>query len=187
MSYIPSHRDYNITEQDKVNEMKTTLQSYVDMLVLKDTKVARFELTNGASYKTSGGVTYIVGLRTGLTDATLKSSYFDMENVTVTITRAMGRFVGTGTTVKVTSTLDGSVVGEYVVLIYGDISGDGSITMVDTTALANSLNKSTTLTAAQKLAANVNGDRSVNLVDHTLLSNVIQKTATINQTTGKVV
>ncbi|MDD6703401.1 MAG: dockerin type I repeat-containing protein, partial [Clostridiaceae bacterium] len=73
------------------------------------------------------------------------------------------------------------------VLIYGDISGDGSITMVDTTALANSLNKSTTLTAAQKLAANVNGDRSVNLVDHTLLSNVIQKTATINQTTGKVV
>ena len=59
--------------------------------------------------------------------------------------------------------------------------------MVDTTALANSLNKSTTLTAAQKLAANVNGDRSVNLVDHTLLSNVIQKTATINQTTGKVV
>ena len=187
MSYIPSHRDYNITEQDKVDEMKATLQSYVDMLVLKDTKVARFELTNGASYKTSGGVTYIVGLRTGLTDATLKSSYFDMENVTVTITRAMGRFVGTGTTVKVTSTLDGSVVGEYVVLIYGDISGDGSITMVDTTALANSLNKSTTLTAAQKLAANVNGDRSVNLVDHTLLSNVIQKTATINQTTGKVV
>ena len=187
MSYIPSHRDYNITEQDKVDEMKATLQSYVDMLVLKDTKVARFELKNGAAYKTSGGVTYIVGLRTGLTDATLKNSFFETENVTVTVTRAMGRFVGTGSTVTVTSTLDGSVVGEYVVLIYGDISGDGQISMVDTTALANSLNKSTTLTAAQKLAANVNGDRSVNLVDHTLLSNVIQKTATINQATGRVV
>ncbi|MEE1245894.1 MAG: bacterial Ig-like domain-containing protein [Acutalibacteraceae bacterium] len=176
-----------ISQQGEVDKLYDQLAAYRDMLILKDAKVAKFELKNGAAYKTSGGVKYIVGLRTGLTDATLKSNFFEMENVTVTVTRAMGRFVGTGSTVTVTSTLDGSVIGEYVVLIYGDISGDGQISMVDTTALANSLNKSTTLTAAQKLAANVNGDRSVNLVDHTLLSNVIQKTATINQATGRVV
>ena len=185
LSYIPSHRDYNITEQDKVDEMQSTLQSYVDMLILKDQKVAKFELTNGAKYKTSGGVTYIVGLRTGLSDAALKNGYFVMENVTVTIKKALGRSVGTGSTVTVKSTIDGSTIGEYVILIYGDLNGDGAITMLDSTLLSSSLKKAITLTAAQKLAANLNGDRYVNVVDNTLLNNVINKTAAINQQTGK--
>ena len=185
LSYIPSHRDYNITEQDKVDEMQSTLQSYVDMLILKDQKVAKFELTNGAKYKTSGGVTYIVGLRTGLSDAALKNGYFVTENVTVTIKKALGRSVGTGSTVTVKSTIDGSTIGEYVILIYGDLNGDGAITMLDSTLLSSSLKKAITLTAAQKLAANLNGDRYVNVVDNTLLNNVINKTAAINQQTGK--
>ena len=185
LSYIPSHRDYNITEQDKVDEMQSTLQSYVDMLILKDQKVAKFELTNGAKYKTSGGVTYIVGLRTGLSDAALKNGYFVMENVTVTIKKAMGRSVGTGSTVTVKSTIDGSTIGQYVILIYGDLNGDGAITMLDSTLLSSSLKKAITLTPAQKLAANLNGDRYVNVVDNTLLNNVINKTAAINQQTGK--
>ena len=185
LSYIPSHRDYNITEQDKVDEMQSTLQSYVDMLILKDQKVAKFELTNGAKYKTSGGVTYIVGLRTGLSDAALKNGYFVMENVTVTIKKALGRSVGTGSTVTVKSTIDGSTIGQYVILIYGDLNGDGAITMLDSTLLSSSLKKAITLTPAQKLAANLNGDRYVNVVDNTLLNNVINKTAAINQQTGK--
>ena len=185
LSYIPSHRDYNITEQDKVDEMQSTLQSYVDMLILKDQKVAKFELTNGAKFKTSGGVTYIVGLRTGLSDAALKNGYFVMENVTVTIKKALGRSVGTGSTVTVKSTIDGSTIGQYVILIYGDLNGDGAITMLDSTLLSSSLKKAITLTPAQKLAANLNGDRYVNVVDNTLLNNVINKTAAINQQTGK--
>ena len=185
LSYIPSHRDYNITEQDKVNEMQTTLQSYVDMLILKDTKVAKFELKNGAKYKTSGGVTYIIGLRTGLTDSALKSNFFVMENVTVSIKKVMGRTVGTGTKITVKSTLDNSVIGEYVILIYGDINGDGMITMLDSSILLSYLNKGATFTAVQKLAANVNGDRYVNFVDVRMLNNVIYKVSVINQQTGK--
>ena len=185
LSYIPSHRDYKINEQDKVDEMQATLQSYVDMLILKDTKVARFELTNGAKYKTSGGVTYIVGLRTGLTDATLKSGYFIMENVTVTIKRFKGRNVGTGSTVVVKSTIDGSTIGEYTILIYGDVNGDGAITTLDASMATSYVNKSQTVTAAQKLAMNLNGDRYVNLLDVRLLNNVIFKVATIDQQTGK--
>ena len=185
LSYIPSHRNYNITEQNKVDEMQATLQSYVDMLILKDTKVAKFELKNGAKYKTSGGVTYIIGLRTGLTDSALKSNFFVMENVTVSIKKVMGRTVGTGTKITVKSTLDNSVIGEYVILIYGDINGDGMITMLDSSILLSYLNKGATFTAVQKLAANVNGDRYVNFVDVRMLNNVIYKVSVINQQTGK--
>ena len=174
-----------ISQQGEVDKLYEKLVEYKNMLILKDQKVAKFELTNGAKYKISGGVTYIVGLRTGLSDAALKSGYFIMENVTVTIKKAMGRSVGTGSTVTVKSTIDGTVVGEYVILIYGDLNGDGAITMLDSTLLSSSLKKAITLTAVQKLAANLNGDRYVNVVDNTLLNNVINKTAAINQQTGK--
>ena len=168
--------------------MQDTLQSYVDMLVLKDQKVARFELINGAKVKSSGGVKYIIGLRTGLTESTFKSAYTSSENVTIKITKATtGRVIGTGSTVVVTSTIDGSVVGEYVILIYGDINGDGKITTADTAYLSSYLKKNRTMTAAQKLAANINGDRTISTVDKKLLKNVILKQATINQSTGKVV
>ena len=174
-----------ISQQGEVDKLYEKLVEYKNMLILKDQKVAKFELTNGAKYKTSGGVTYIVGLRTGLSDAALKNGYFVMENVTVTIKKALGRSVGTGSTVTVKSTIDGSTIGEYVILIYGDLNGDGAITMLDSTLLSSSLKKAITLTPAQKLAANLNGDRYVNVVDNTLLNNVINKTAAINQQTGK--
>ena len=174
-----------ISQQGEVDKLYEKLVEYKNMLILKDQKVAKFELTNGAKYKTSGGVTYIVGLRTGLSDAALKNGYFVTENVTVTIKKALGRSVGTGSTVTVKSTIDGSTIGEYVILIYGDLNGDGAITMLDSTLLSSSLKKAITLTPAQKLAANLNGDRYVNVVDNTLLNNVINKTAAINQQTGK--
>ena len=174
-----------ISQQGEVDKLYEKLVEYKNMLILKDQKVAKFELTNGAKYKTSGGVTYIVGLRTGLSDAALKNGYFIMENVTVTIKKALGRSVGTGSTVTVKSTIDGSTIGQYVILIYGDLNGDGAITMLDSTLLSSSLKKAITLTPAQKLAANLNGDRYVNVVDNTLLNNVINKTAAINQQTGK--
>ena len=187
-SYIPAHRDYNITEQDKVKEMQDTLQSYVDMLVLKDQKVAKFELINGAKVKSSGGVKYIIGLRTGLTESAFKSAYTSSENVTIKVTKAStGRYLGTGSKVVVKSSIDGSTIGEYVILIYGDLNGDGNVNLNDSTYLSRALKNKVTLTPAQRLAANLNGDRAVNLIDGTLLLSVVRNKGTINQSTGKVV
>ena len=175
-----------ISQQGEVEKLYDKLVEYKNMLELKTPEqVAKFELKNGAKYKTSGGVTYIIGLRTGLTDSALKSNFFEMENVTVSIKKVMGRTVGTGTKITVKSTLDNSVIGEYVILIYGDINGDGMITMLDSSILLSYLNKGATFTAVQKLAANVNGDRYVNFVDVRMLNNVIYKVSVINQQTGK--
>ena len=175
-----------ISQQGEVDKLYDKLVEYKNMLELKTPEqVAKFELKNGAKYKTSGGVTYIIGLRTGLTDSALKSNFFVMENVTVSIKKVMGRTVGTGTKITVKSTLDNSVIGEYVILIYGDINGDGMITMLDSSILLSYLNKGATFTAVQKLAANVNGDRYVNFVDVRMLNNVIYKVSVINQQTGK--
>ena len=175
-----------ISQQGEVDKLYDKLVEYKNMLVLKTPEqVAKFELKNGAKYKTSGGVTYIIGLRTGLTDSALKSNFFVMENVTVSIKKVMGRTVGTGTKITVKSTIDNSVIGEYVILIYGDINGDGMITMLDSSILLSYLNKGATFTAVQKLAANVNGDRYVNFVDVRMLNNVIYKVSVINQQTGK--
>ena len=175
-----------ISQQGEVDKLYDKLVEYKNMLELKTPEqVAKFELKNGAKYKTSGGVTYIIGLRTGLTDSALKSNFFVMENVTVSIKKVMGRTVGTGTKITVKSTIDNSVIGEYVILIYGDINGDGMITMLDSSILLSYLNKGATFTAVQKLAANVNGDRYVNFVDVRMLNNVIYKVSVINQQTGK--
>ena len=175
-----------ISQQGEVDKLYDKLVEYKNMLELKTPEqVAKFELKNGAKYKTSGGVTYIIGLRTGLTDSALKSNFFVMENVSVSIKKVMGRTVGTGTKITVKSTLDNSVIGEYVILIYGDINGDGMITMLDSSILLSYLNKGATFTAVQKLAANVNGDRYVNFVDVRMLNNVIYKVSVINQQTGK--
>ena len=175
-----------ISQQGEVDKLYDKLVEYKNMLELKTPEqIAKFELKNGAKYKTSGGVTYIIGLRTGLTDSALKSNFFVMENVTVSIKKVMGRTVGTGTKITVKSTLDNSVIGEYVILIYGDINGDGMITMLDSSILLSYLNKGATFTAVQKLAANVNGDRYVNFVDVRMLNNVIYKVSVINQQTGK--
>ena len=175
-----------ISQQGEVDKLYDKLVEYKNMLILKgEQKQAKFELKNGASYKVSGGVTYIIGLRTGLTDSTLKNNFFVMENVTVTIKKVMGRNIGTGTTITVTSDLDGSTVGEYTILIYGDINGDGAISKLDVTVLNASLKKVMVLNAAQKLAANLNGDRYITVVDVSLFRKVLKKTVTIDQLTGR--
>ena len=177
-----------ISQQGEVDKLYDKLVEYRDMLVLKDQKVARFELINGAKVKSSGGVKYIIGLRTGLTESAFKSVYTSSENVTIKVTKAStGRYLGTGSKVVVKSTIDGSTIGEYVILIYGDLNGDGNVNLNDSTYLSRALKNKVTLTPAQRLAANLNGDRAVNLIDGTLLLSVVRNKGTINQSTGKVV
>ena len=183
---VSQNMDRKISDQAFVDEMTATLQGYIDSLEPEDTKVAKFKLKNGAAYKKSGGVTYIKGLNTGLLETTLKNTYFEMENVNVTITKAVtGRYIGTGSTVTVTD-LNDNVIGEYVILIYGDVNGDGLITARDINDIENQIMSVSELTAAGRLAANVSGGRIVTAADGKLIKTVISGSGVLDQSAGSV-
>lgn len=179
---VKNNMQLTIDKQSQVDEMTATLQGYIDSLELEDAK-ATFKVKDGSTAIIKNG--YIYGLATGMSKTAFQNNFVTYENVTLTYSGNKGRYLGTGTTVTVTSTITNEVIGTYTIVIYGDINGDGSITILDSALLSSSLKKIVTLTSAQKMAANLNGDRYVNVVDNTLLNNVINKTATINQRTGK--
>ena len=179
---VKNNMQLTIDKQSQVDEMTATLQGYIDSLELEDAK-AIFKAKDGSTTIIKNG--YIYGLATGMSKTAFQNNFVTYENVKFTYSGNKGRYLGTGTTVTVTSTITNEVIGTYTLVIYGDINGDGSITILDSALLSSSLKKIVTLTSAQKMAANLNGDRYVNVVDNTLLNNVINKTATINQRTGK--
>ncbi len=179
---VKNNMSLPIDQQAQVDEMTATLQGYIDSLELEEAQ-SIFKAKEGSTTIIDGG--YIYGLTTGMTKASFQSNFVTYENVTLTYSGNSGRYLGTGTTVTVTSTINNEVIGTYTIIIYGDINGDGTITVIDSTLLSSSLQKNVVLSSVQKKAANLNGDRYVNVVDNTLLSNVIKKTSSINQATGK--
>ena len=97
------------------------------------------------------------------------------------------RYMGTGSTVTVTSTITGEVIAEYVIVIYGDVDGTATINARDALAITNSISGvADSLTGAAKLAANVEGTRAtINAKDASVIRAVAGGTMVIDQTTGK--
>ena len=149
--------------------------------------VERFEIVGGAKVVKQGGVNYIVGLQPSLTKAKFQNTYIDYENVKVTISMTTARYLGTGSTVTVTSVATGEVIAEYVIVIYGDVDGTATINGRDAAAVSNSVTGSADpLTGAAKLAANVEGTRAtINAKDASVIRSVDEGSMTIDQSTGK--
>ena len=193
MSLVVSYREETVSQnmnltvdkQAQVDEMSATLQGYIDSLIPAQTE--RFELVGGAKVVKQGGVNYIVGLQASLTKAKFQNTYISYENVKVTINMTTARYLGTGSTVTVTSVATGEVIAEYVVVIYGDVDGSATINGRDAVAVSNSVTGvAEPLTGAAKLAANVEGSRAtINSKDAAVISSVANGTMTIDQSTGK--
>ncbi len=195
MSIISSYREntiipnmnLTIDRQAEVEEMTATLQSYIDML--EPAAVASFKLKGTAVAKKQSGVTYIYGLQPKLTQALFRKNYIEYENVTIEYEMTATRWLGTGSKIIVKSELDGSTIGEYVVVIYGDIDGNAAVEAKDVADLLLSLSGAApSLTGAAKMAANVVGTRqTIDTMDSDALTSVISGLAIIDQVTGKVV
>jgi hypothetical protein len=79
---------------------------------------------------------------------------------------------GTGAVIKLVGLDKTTVLESYVVVVFGDVNGDGRVTTADTTFLAKNRTSLASSTGADKLSANVNGDarHAVTTADTTYLA-----------------
>ncbi len=80
--------------------------------------------------------------------------------------------VGTGTTVTL-STSDGEVIQSYVIIVKGDVNGDGAVSASDYVIIKNSIMGSVNLDKSQRLGADANADGEVSALDYVLIKNHI--------------
>lgn len=85
--------------------------------------------------------------------------------------------IGTGYTVNIV--VNNSVKVSYMLVVAGDMNGDGIITATDYVALGRVLNNSATATGAYEIAADVDANGSVTTSDYILLNAHINGTQSI--------
>ncbi len=177
----------------RIDECYNQLLAYQAMLIPvqvedDEEEVASFKFTGTAVTKKQGGVTYVYGLQPKLTKALFQKNFAEYENVTLEYEMTTTRYLGTGSKVTVKSTLDDSVIGEYVIVIYGDVDGNAVIDANDTVAVLMSTTGATgALTGAEKLAANLAGTRNIiDAGDVEAITSIVSGGASVDQVTGKL-
>ena len=68
---------------------------------------------------------------------------------------------------------------QVLLVVKGDVNGDGSISLADSTRAKAGYNKKTTLTAEASFAADANGDGSITLADSTRIKAVYNNKTTL--------
>lgn len=135
------------------------------------------------------GVNYVHGFKTSMSKSAFVS-YYETENTHVEVELAnSSRYIGTGSVIKVISDLTGKVIGEYVVIIYGDVDGNAKIDINDSIYLSEALTGDAEPLSgvATKLAANVYGTRAtINDQDVDAIGSAASGELEIDQSTGKV-
>lgn len=129
------------------------------------------QTTPSASYKTSYTIInndYLTGIAVGTNAAALKQK-FALTNCSIAVYKSDGNTVNTGvigTDNRVIITDNkGNKLKEYICLIYGDVNGDGSITIVDMLYQKRDILGISKLSGVNAMAADVNRKDGVGLVD----------------------
>ena len=112
---------------------------------------------------------YASGFATGTTAETLAGAFSGSNGGEVMIVDENGdalasnAIVGTGAQVQLV--VDGTVVDELTLILYGDVNGDGNLTIVDLTTIKSQILGRTDLSGAYLTAANYNQDDRINVLD----------------------
>ena len=144
--------------------------------------LAPTSIITSAGYKYSGE--YITGIQANTTVSSLKGALEGIGgNGTVTITDSNGRAVNSGDLVgtgyKVT--INGTTKSTFIVLIYGDVSGDGKISSLDLLKLQKHILKVSTLSGAYLKAADANKDGKILVLDLVVIQKDVLSVEKINQ------
>jgi len=178
---VSSRMNLTIDRQNEVDEMVEYLQGLIDSLI-KVENGEIFEAKDGSTTIISKG--YIYGLKSGLTKSNFESDFVTMSNVDVTYSNDFGPFLGTGAKVIVKSAVTGVQLGEYTIVIFGDVDGNAKVDVFDMFAVESAVESG--LDGASLKAADLNGDGGVTDADLTLFKSIIGGTAVLDRATGEV-
>lgn len=189
MSIIDDYRencvkmDVTADRQSEVDGMVSALQGYIDSLEPYAAPDESYEFVGTAFADDE----YAYGFRTNLTKSQF-AEFVECENTYYELEASSSRYVGTGSVVRFYSETTDELLAEYVIVIYGDVDGNGKIDNNDYSALKLSLSgEASSLAGAYKLAANVYGPRAtVNMDDANAIGDVVAGLATVDQATGKI-
>lgn len=121
----------------------------------------------------------------GLAEGGYSSSYFTTVGGASTSILPASQGMGTGT--KVRLMFQGMRIAEYLVVLFGDVNGDGNIDdgdggqIVDYENFLYNWNRD----ADKRFAADVNGDGNIDALDAVIISDYVNYLVAINQTTGE--
>lgn len=134
------------------------------------------DVVNAASIKSDG--TYLSGFNVGMSISDLKNAINKVSPVaTVTVT---GNTDILGTNDKVSICNNGECK-DYLVIIYGDTNGDGSISILDLLKVQKNILNTSKLSGAYLQAADTNKDGVVNILDLLKVQKQILGSSSIEQ------
>lgn len=145
------------------------------------------EPTDQVNYKTNYPILnndYITGITVGTSAETLKKS-FTLTNCSINVYSADGKtenvgLIGTGSKVKITDK-QGKAVKEYTCVIYGDVNGDGVISIIDMLYQKRNILGVNQLSGVKLMAADVNKKDGVTILDMLYVKRQILGIANISQ------
>ncbi len=128
--------------------------------------------------------TYITGISPETTVEAFKKA-FTVKNGTLKIFNSAGKEkssgnIATGDKITVYKS-DNTEFLVKTVVIYGDVSGDGSINIIDLALIQKHILKISTTSGINAVGADANKDNSINIIDLALVQKHILKIASINQ------
>lgn len=143
--------------------------------------------SGGQTYTTSYPVLnndYITGISVGTSAEVLKKQ-FVLNNCNIEVYNSDGNtknvgLIGTGSIVKITDN-SGKVLKEYTCLIYGDVNGDGVISIVDMLYQKREILGISKITGVKAMAADVNKKDGISLLDMLYVKRHILGIANISQ------
>ncbi len=132
----------------------------------------------------------IYGLKAGITPEEFESEFVLLSgNANLVITTTAGGF-GTGTKVEVVDSMTQNIIQIFIVVIFGDVNGDGNIDSVDTGVLVDIENYITVWDSVSDVAfikaGDLNGEGNLDSVDAGIVVDVENSKSILNQATGLV-
>ena len=165
--YIPVYLNMPLKTAFKPTEVdKEELDKIQESLKPEENVLTIGELIVGAGFKNNSG--YVSGLNMGMTVKDFKNKISSISsNATVKVTYngveiADTNKIGTGYVASITNEKNKE---DVILVLYGDVSGDGIVTVLDLLKVQKHILGSIKLSEAEKLSADVNKDGKVTVLD----------------------